>query len=57
MGKRKKECTCREKKRGERPGRPKCLHYILKSLWGEGSLAPGLEKFRVRDKVSQVETK
>jgi hypothetical protein len=32
--------TCRERREEERQ---KCLDYIGKSLWGKGSLAPGLE--------------
>ena len=38
----------RKKKEGERVGRPKCLDYIGKSLWGKGSPAPGLESSGLR---------
>lgn len=46
----------REKRRNERI-RPNCLNYRAYSLWGKGSQATVLEKFKVRGRVCLVGTK
>ena len=37
----------REEEKKRQRGRPKCLDYIGRSLWGTGSQAPGLESSRL----------
>jgi hypothetical protein len=38
----------RERERG------KCLDYIGRSLWGKGSLTPGMESFRVGGRAERT---